>query len=273
MALQADVRDRETGKGSIQARPRLTSTLLVMTLNEIEGMKAIMPSVQREWVDQLIILDGGSTDGTIEWARKQGYEVYVQRNPGFRSAYQEIWPRITGDVVIYFTPDGNSIPQVIPQLLSEMERGYDLVIASRYLDGARSEDDDAVTRFGNWMFRFLANRLLRPRGSAWLTDPLVMLRAHRTDLPHRLGLDRAEPFERLERFFKTRVDWIPLMSMRALKYALRWKEIPADEPPRIGGERKLKIFKWGAVYLIQLLREGLNGWSIKPREAAVHVID
>jgi len=232
------------------------TTLLVMTLNEVEGMKVIMPRIHREWVDQILIVDGGSTDGTLEWARTQGYEVYVQQRPGFRSAYQEVWPRITGDVVIYFTPDGNSIPEVIPELTSKIEEGFDLVIASRYLEGAHSEDDDFVTRFGNWLFRTLSNLLLKPKGSARITDPLVMLRAHRKDLPGRLGIDRPEPFEGLERIFQTRVDWIPLMSMRALKTGIRWCEIPADEPPRIGGKRKLKIFQWGAVYLFQLFREG-----------------
>ena len=233
----------------------MTSTLLVMTLNEIDGMKVIMPRIRRDQVDQIIIVDGGSTDGTIEWARTRGYEVYVQQRPGFRSAYLEVWPRIKGDVVIYFTPDGNSIPEAIPRLLRKMDEGYDLIIASRYLDGAKSQDDDLVTAFGNWMFRTLVNLLLNRRGSPRMTDPLVMFRAHRKDLPARLGLDRPEPFATLERLFRTRVDWIPLMSMRAVKNGIKWGEIPADEPPRIGGERKLKIFKWGAVYLLQLLRE------------------
>ena len=143
----------------------MTSTLLVMTLNEIDGMKVIMPQIKREWADQILIVDGGSTDGTVEWARDNGYEVYVQKEPGFRSAYREIWPMIRGDVVVYFTPDGNSIPQAIPQLLSGIREGYDLVIASRYLDGARSEDDDYVTRFGNWLFRFLINRMLKLPGA------------------------------------------------------------------------------------------------------------
>jgi glycosyltransferase involved in cell wall biosynthesis len=240
----------------------MRSTLLVMTLNEIDGMKVIMPRIQREWVDQILVVDGGSTDGTIEWARAQGYEVYVQRQPGFRSAYQEVWPLIRGDLVIYFTPDGNSIPEVIPRLLEEMRDGADLVIASRYLAGATSEDDDAVTRFGNWLFRTLSNRLLNRRGAVKMTDPMVMLRAHRKELPARLGLDRPEPFVGLERLFRTRVDWIPLMSMRALRHGLRWKEIPADEPARIGGVRKLKIFQWGAVYLLQLFREWL--WPSPP---------
>jgi glycosyltransferase involved in cell wall biosynthesis len=45
----------------------MKTTLLVMTLNEINGMKAIMPQIDRAWCDQIIIVDGGSTDGTIEW--------------------------------------------------------------------------------------------------------------------------------------------------------------------------------------------------------------
>lgn len=236
----------------------MTSTLLVMTLNEIDGMKVIMPQIRREWVDQIIVLDGGSTDGTIEWAREHGYEVYVQRQPGCRNAYLEVWPHIAGDRVIYFTPDGNSIPEVIPQLLRKIDEGYDMVIASRYLDGAKSEDDDLLTAFGNWMFRTLINLLLKPKGSPKMTDPMVMYRVHRKDLPARLGLDRPEPFADLERLFRTRVDWIPLMSMRTLKRGIKWTEIPADEPPRIGGKRKLKIFKWGAVFLIQMFREWIS---------------
>jgi glycosyltransferase involved in cell wall biosynthesis len=236
----------------------MIATLVVMTLNEVDGMKVIMPQIRQDWVDQILVVDGGSTDGTIEWAREHEYEVYVQRQPGLRNAYLEVWPKVTGDVVVYFTPDGNSIPGVIPQLLHKMEEGYDMVIASRYRDAAKSDDDDLVTAFGNWMFRTLINLLLKPKGSPKMTDPLVMYRAHRKDIPARLGLDRPEPFENLERLFRTRVDWLPLMSMRALKRGIKWAEIPADEPARIGGKRKLQIFKWGSVYLIQVFREWLS---------------
>jgi len=65
-------------------------TLVVMTLNEIEGMKAIMPKIDPTWCDQIIVADGGSTDGTIEWAKEQGYEVVVQSKPGIRFAYFDI---------------------------------------------------------------------------------------------------------------------------------------------------------------------------------------
>lgn len=236
-----------------------------MTLNEIDGIQVTLPKIRREWVDQILVVDGGSTDGTIEWVRRQGYEVYVQKKPGFRSAYLEVWPLIQGEVVVYFTPDGNSVPEAVPLLLDKMEEGFDLVIASRYLGSARSDDDDVVTCFGNWLYRTLANLLLRSRGGQRMTDPMVMLRAHRKDLPMRLGIDRPEPFERLERLFRTRVDWIPLMSWRSLKRGVRFAEIPADEPARIGGERKLKIFQWGAVYLLQMFKVALFEDQDRPK--------
>ena len=69
----------------------MKTTLIVMTLNEIDGMKAIMPQVDRAWCDQILVVDGGSTDGTIEWARENGYEVYVQKQKGIRNGYLEAW--------------------------------------------------------------------------------------------------------------------------------------------------------------------------------------
>jgi len=85
----------------------MTVTLLVPTLNEIVGLKQIMPLVKKEWYDQLIILDGNSTDGTIEYARSQGWTVYIQKERGMRHGYTEVWPQITGDIVVTFSPDGN----------------------------------------------------------------------------------------------------------------------------------------------------------------------
>ena len=131
----------------------MKTTLLVAAWNELDGMKAIMPQIKREWVDQILVVDGQSTDGTAEWAREQGYEVIVQQKPGgLRYGYYDALPHIKGDVVITFSPDGNSLADKIPALVEKMKEGYDMVIVSRYLDGARSEDDDFLTAFGNWFF-------------------------------------------------------------------------------------------------------------------------
>jgi glycosyltransferase involved in cell wall biosynthesis len=236
----------------------MTTTLLVMTWNEIDGMKAIMPKVDRTWVDQIIVVDGGSTDGTIEYAREHGYEVYVQKQRGFRHAYIEVWPLVRGDIVITFSPDGNSVPELIPALIKKMAEGYDMVIASRYLPGATSDDDDVVTGFGNWLFTRTVNLL----HCAHYTDVMVIYRAYRKDMAAELGLDQESAYVLPETLFRTKISWEPLLSVRAAKAKLRITEIPGDEPARIGGERKLQILQWGAAYYFQFLREL---WFWKPR--------
>ena len=205
-----------------------------MTLNEIDGMKAIMPRVDRSCFDQIIVVDGGSTDGSIGWAKENGYQVYTQKQMGFRHAYTEVWPLVEGDVVVTFSPDGNSVPELIPDLIAKMRDGYDMVIASRYLGDAKSDDDDIITAFGNWLFTRTVNFLY----GGHYTDVMVIFRAYRKELAYELGLDREDAYALSESLFGTKISWEPLLSVRAAKAKLKITEIPGDEPARIGGERK-----------------------------------
>jgi glycosyltransferase involved in cell wall biosynthesis len=229
---------------------RPSVTLLVPTLNEIVGMRQIMPQVDPGWCDQILVVDGGSTDGTQEYARAQGYDLVVQQRRGIRHAYLEAFPHVKGEIVITFSPDGNSVAALIPELARAVADGYDMVIASRYLPGARSDDDDWLTAFGNWLFTTLINVL---HGGHY-TDAMVMFRAYRTKLFWDLALDRDDAYAP-ERLFRTVMGVEPLLSIRAAKKRLRIGEIPGDEPARIGGERKLQVFRWGGAYLAQTLRE------------------
>ncbi len=226
-------------------------TLLILTLNEIDGMRQIMPLIKREWVDQILVIDGGSTDGTLEYVKEHGYEVYVQKQKGFRHAYFEALPLIKGDTIITFSPDGNSIPELIPDLITKMKEGLDMVIASRYLDDAKSDDDDVITAFGNWLFTKTVNLLYR----ATYTDVMVIFRIYKTQLIYDLDLIQEESYTIPEKLFCCKISWEPLLSVRAAKRKLKVAEIPGDEPARIGGERKLRVWKWGAAYYYQFLRE------------------
>jgi len=231
----------------------MTFALLVMTLNEIEGMKAIMPKIKREWLDEIFVVDGGSTDGTVEWARENGYNVYIQKQKGFRHAYVEVMPQVKSDVLITFSPDGNSIPELIPDLIEKIKEGYDMVIVSRYLGQAKSDDDDFLTSFGNWFFTRTANLL---HGGKY-TDAMVIYRAYRKSLIKELELDQDRWYSTPEKLFSCKVSWEPLLSVRATRRKLKVSEIPGDEPPRIGGERKLRVWAWGATFLYQFVRDFL----------------
>ena len=226
-------------------------TILALTLNEIDGVQVILPQIDRQWCQQLLVVDGGSTDGTIEWCRAHGYEVYVQKQRGIRHAYLEVLDRIQGDIVLTLSPDGNCPVAAIPDLVAAVRGGADLVIGSRYLGLATSEDDDAVTGFGNWLFTKTVNVLHR----GTYTDAMVIYRAFRKSLIYDLDLHKNESYALPERLFGTIISWEPLMSVRAAKRRLKIAEVAVGEPPRIGGNRKLQLFRWGAAYYFQFWRE------------------
>lgn len=201
----------------------MKTTLFVPTLNEIEGMKIIMPLLRKRWVDEILVLDGGSTDGTIEYARSHGYQVIMQKSKGITNAYREGLKVAKGDYIVTFSPDGNSLPEVIPELVKKIKEGYDMVIASRYARGAKSEDDDPVTAFGNWMFTKIINICF----GGHYTDTLVMLRAFRKDIAQNIHISFP------------RAGMEPALSIRCAKQKLKVTEIPGSEPKRIGGKRKM----------------------------------
>ena len=210
----------------------MKTTLIVPTLNEIEGFKAVMPRVKREWVDEILVIDGGSTDGTVEYVQEKGYRVLKQKSPGITGAYQDALDVAGGEIVIAFSPDGNSLPELIPELVKKIKEGNDMVIASRYLDGAKSEDDDPITAMGNWAFTQMINFLFGGR----YTDTLVMLRAWRKDISKKLPPN----------FPRAGIE--PYLAIQCAKRKLKVAEIPGPEPKRIGSPRKMNPFK--------------NGWDI-----------
>lgn len=234
----------------------MKTTLFVPTLNEIEGMKVLMPQIDPSWVDQILIVDGQSTDGTVEYARECGYDVHIQKKRGIRHAYIEAWPLIKGDIVVTFSPDGNSDPKsIVPLIQKVRDEGYDMVIGSRYLGPAVSDDDDMITGFGNWLFTRTVNLL----HGAHYTDAMVMMRAYRTNLFYELDLEKEETY-RPEKWAFTVMGIEPVLSVRAVKRRMKVTEIPADEPKRIGGVRKLQVLRWGLAYQMMFFRE-LGYWK------------
>jgi glycosyltransferase involved in cell wall biosynthesis len=220
----------------------LKTTLIAPTLNEIEAVQVVLPKIDRNWVQQIIVVDGGSTDGTVEHCRAQGYDVMELQGRGYGGAVREAVKVAAGEIVIEFPPDGNSLPERIPDLITEIRNGYDFVIVSRYKNGARSEDDDFLTAIGNRCFTASANLMFGTR----YTDLLVGYRGYRKALFEPLRLD-AEG-----------LSWPAQEAIRFARAGHKVGEIPGDEPKRIGGQRKMKILNTGLEILFLILREYLH---------------
>jgi glycosyltransferase involved in cell wall biosynthesis len=220
-------------------KARETTTLLLPTLNEIEALRVVIPQIEREWVDEIIVIDGGSTDGTVEFLEGLGIRVHAQAGRGFGQGMLQGMQIARGEIVIEFMPDGNSIPADIPRMIDKMREGYDLVIGSRYFGGAKSDDDDFMTAWGNWMFTLMVNVLFNAR----YTDVLTGFRAYRRSAAMELDLDAPG------------LSWPCQSSIRFARAHLRVSEIPAHEPPRIGGVRKMRPFKTGWEILTLILRD------------------
>ena len=90
------------------------------------------------------------------------------------------------------------------------------------------------------------------------TDVMGIYRAYKKELIYDLDLDKDEGYTMPEKIFRTNIGWELLLSARAAKRKLKVLDIPADEPKRIGGERKLQVFKWGTAYFFQIIREAFT---------------
>jgi glycosyltransferase involved in cell wall biosynthesis len=189
-------------------------SLVVPTINELNGLKTIMPQVKKDWVDQIVILDGKSTDGSLEWCKKQGYDIFIQKESGMWNAYRELYLSgiVKGQVVVPFSPDGNSVPESIPILARKIIDGYDMVIGSRYLNGNKSPDDTFITGIGNKIFTGMCNW----SGKYKYADALVMLRAYNIKIIKELGfLDEPNWLQKQLIKMSPLYGWESSMSIRA----------------------------------------------------------
>ena len=217
----------------------MSTAIFVLTLDEIVGVNIIMPQVKKEWAEQIVFVDGGSTDGTVERAKELGFDVIHQHNKGEGNACRVGTDATESDYVMFFSPDGNDLPGDIPKLIQKAKEGHDIVHISRF--GKKSQSDDAgwIDTFGNNMFTFLVNSFF---GS------------HYTDALNGFKLIKREIFEEL----KTVCEPLGIeqeISIRCAKKRYPIYEIDSIEPKRIGGERKMRPLPVGARLSRQIIKE------------------
>ena len=220
----------------------MTTALIITTLNEITGVKKIIPKIKKEWVDEILFVDGGSTDGTIEEARRMGFKVIIQKQKGHGAAVLEGVNAIKSDNFILFGPDGNDEPEKIPELIEKMKEGYDQVLVTRFGKGSVNLDAGIIDTFGNKLFTFLANVFF---GGYW-TDTLNESRIISKKAFQELNFDAMD------------LSSTQQMSIRGLKRRQKICEIIGNEGERIGGVRKMKPLSVGVSLSLGIIKEFIH---------------
>jgi glycosyltransferase involved in cell wall biosynthesis len=207
-------------------------SLILLTSNEIDGCKKIVPMIPKRGIDEFICVDLNSTDGTVEYLKNMGYKVYAQKVKGRGIAFRIGMEKAKGDVLVYFSPDGNENPKDIPKLIQKINYGYDMAIASRFHPDSISEDATLVRKFGNLMFTGLINLLWGTN----VTDAVNGFRAIRKEV--------MKDLKTRAKYFEIEIE----MTIKCSKKRYKITEIPTVEARRIAGKGKLKTFRDGWLY-------------------------
>lgn len=220
----------------------MRSSLIILTFNEIEGIKTLFDKIPFAQFDECFAIDGGSTDGTVEFFKENKIKVITQEKKGRGAAFREAAEAANGRVLVFFSPDGNENPEDAIKLKETVEQGYDMVIASRFMPGASSEDLGSFIPYRDWankIFTFSANLFFAGK----LTDSINGFRGVKKEKFEELKVD-AQDFS---------IEY--QMSIRALKLKQKLKEIPTMEKKRLGGQSTSRSIPTGLKMLKILFRE------------------
>ena len=240
------------GAGQPFAMP--TVSVVVPTLNEARNLPYFFERLPRN-VFEVILVDGGSTDGTVQVARELYPSVVVvsQTRTGKGNALACGFDASKGDILVMVDADGSTDPAEMTRFIDALLAGADYAKGSRFIDGGDSHDITHFRRFGNHGLNGIVNTLFRTR----FTDLCYGYNAF-----WRSALDAFDMLDTsLPRPADGRKLWgdgfeiETLINIRAAAHGLNITEVPSIEARRIHGVSNLNAFGDGTRVLRTIFRE------------------
>src|SRR5947209_5172426 len=212
------------------ARPRVA--LVIPTLNEEAAIGGVLAGVPRGAVDDIIVVDSGSSDRTVERARAAGAQIVSLRERGYgRACRAGAEAAQYCDIIVFLDGDGSDCPELIPLLVEPIAEGrYDFVIGSRSRGQRERGSMSAHQLLAGWVIGSAMRLLYRVR----YTD-MCPFRAIRRDALMRLPM-REDTY-----------GWNLEMQMRAAQAGLRIPELPVAHRRRVGGASKVSGYLLGTI--------------------------
>jgi len=224
---------------------KINIALCLLTWNEIDGVKHDVPLIDRTQFEQIFCLDGGSSDGTVQYLESEGITVYQQKEKGINQACIEAVEHCICDAFVFFHPKGTIPIDDIYKFRSYYEQGYELVVGSRMMKGGHNEEDEKILKPRKWFVLSvgLFEKIFFKREGNTVWDTMhgfrgMTVRAWKECCISRF--DRSIDVEIVARAYKKNVNRI---------------EFPTHEMPRIGGETHFKALSSGCQTLKYLFWE------------------
>lgn len=222
---------------------RPTVSVIIPTMNEAENLPLVLPYIPMDWVDEIILVDGRSTDNTPQVAKSilPFIKVVLERTPGKGAAMQAGYRAASGDILIVLDADGSHDPREIPRYIKALMEGADFVKGSRFTPGGGTTDMPRYRQIGNGVFLALTNLLFLSS----FTDLCYGFHAFWRYCLDSLEISEVNGFE---------IDTALYIS--ALRNKLRITEVPSFEGYRFFGSGKLKTIPDG----LRVLNTIFQGW-------------
>jgi glycosyltransferase involved in cell wall biosynthesis len=218
-------------------------SVVIPTLNEEKNLIHVLSNIQ-QWVDEVLLVDGHSSDQTIRVAQElcPTIRVLMQDGRGKGDALRTGFAAATGDIIVMLDADGSTDPSEIPMFVGALLAGADFAKGSRFLQGGGTEDMPLHRKLGNWGFVCIVRLLFGGK----YTDLCYGYNAFWKRVLPRLELN-CNGFE-----IET------MMNVRALKAGLQITEVPSFEYARVHGTGKLKTIPDGWRVLKTIFREAVT---------------
>lgn len=226
-------------------------SVVMPCLNEAENVGWVLERIP-SWIEEVVLVDGHSTDGTIAAARSVRSDIVVvnAERRGKGAALRAGFRVAQGSVVAMIDADGSMDPAEIEPCVRTLSRGFDFVKGSRFLPGGGSSDLTFLRQAGNKGLLLIANTLYGTRF---------------TDLCYGLGVFQRDALEAIA----PQADGFEIeteLVVKAITAGLRVREIASFEAARRSGRSNLRAHRDGLRVLRTLLHQRAR--RQRPRRSA-----
>ncbi|MFF3327146.1 glycosyltransferase family 2 protein [Streptomyces sp. NPDC002889] len=215
-------------------------SVVIPAMNEAENLPYVFKSLP-EWIHEVVLVDGSSTDDTVRVARELWPDVKVvqQLGKGKGDALISGFAACTGDIIVMVDADGSADGSEIVSYVSALVSGADFAKGSRFANGGGTDDMTPLRRLGNRVLCAVVNAKFGAR----YTDLCYGYNAFWRHCLDDITLDC------------TGFEIETLMNIRVVKAGLRVQEVPSHEFLRIHGASNLRAVRDGLRVLKVILRE------------------